>query len=210
MPPGLGQTTPSAKTNVLTQAMLPGHPSGTVYINYYDNINAGKVRALMAVVTEVLVKMKPATLYFCLSSPGGDVGAGITLYNFLRGLSTEIVMHNMGSVDSIATVIFLAANKRFACQYSRFLFHGIKLNFPQGFAATTPHMRELLSGMDQDESRIREIVVERSNLTAGEMSTLFQQGEAKNPAFALEKGIISDIRDLIIPEGAKVITANFN
>lgn len=165
----------------------------------------------MALCSDVIGKIKPtpATLYFTISSPGGSVAAGITLYNFLRGLPVELIMHNIGSVDSIATVIFLAASKRYACAHSRFLFHGIAKQFGQGTALSTPQFREHLSGMDQDERRIKELVVERSNLTEPEMIGLLQQGETKNPTFALEKGVIHDIRDFKLPEGAQVVTANF-
>jgi len=68
---------------------------------------------------------KPDVLYFLFSSNGGSVNAGIALYNFLRALPVEIIMHNTGSIDSIATVIFLAADKRYAALHSTFLFHGV-------------------------------------------------------------------------------------
>jgi ATP-dependent protease ClpP protease subunit len=189
------------------QLILPGFPDGVFYINYYDGITESKVRGLMALCSEIMGKVIPVPE--TLSSPGGNVAAGITLYNFLRALPVEVVMHNVGSVDSIATVIFLAANRRFACQHSRFLFHGISTQLPQGASVSPTQVRELLSGQEQDEGRIKELLVERSQLTESEIVTLFRQGETKNPTFALEKGVIHDIRDLAIPKGAKIITANF-
>ncbi len=50
--------------------------------------------------------------YFLISSPGGSVNDGIVLYNFIKALPAKIIMHNIGVIDSIATVIFLAANER--------------------------------------------------------------------------------------------------
>ncbi len=142
------------------------------------------------------------------------MAAGITLYNFLRALPIHIVMHNTGSVDSIATVIFLAAEERYACSHSRFLFHGVATGeMPAGTRLNRFQTREFLSGLEQDEGRIKELIIERSKLTESEMIRLFQQGETKgetkNPAFALEKEIIHDIRDLALPLGAQVVTANF-
>jgi ATP-dependent Clp protease protease subunit len=193
------------------QPDLPQFPQGACYINYYDAITENKVRGLMALCSDIIGKVNPRTetLYFALSSHGGNIAAGITLYNFLRALPIHLVMHNVGSVDSIATVIFLAGDHRFACQHSRFLFHGISTQFPQAVALNPAQVRELLSGQEQDEGRIKELIVERSNLTESEVVTLLQQGETKNPAFALEKGVIHDIRDLVIPNGAQLITANF-
>lgn len=195
-----------------TQPPLPNIPTGVFYINYFDIVTDGKVRALMALCSEILAKVKPTptTLYFAISSPGGSVAAGITLYNFLRALPVKLTMHNTGSIDSIATVIFLAADERYACSHSRFLFHGVATGeMPQGTRLNRFQTREFLSGLEQDEGRIKELIVERSKITESEMVQLFQQGETKNPAFALEKGIIHDVRDLSLPFGAQVVTANF-
>src|SRR5690349_6178558 len=118
-------------------------------------------------------------------------------------------MHNTGSVDSIATVIFCAGSRRYACAHSRFLFHGVATTFPQQAAINPTQIREILSSLEQDEARISELLVERSSLTAAEIAGLFRQGETKDPTFALQKGIIHDIRDFSIPPGAQLITANF-
>lgn len=184
-------------------------PSGVFYINYFDAITESKVRGLMALCTQILAQVKPAHLYIALSSPGGNVAAGITLYNFLKALPIEITMHNIGSVDSIATVIFMAGVKRYACQHSRFLFHGVVFGLPKDQNFNSAQMKEHLSSLEQDEGRIKELITEKSELTAGELDSLFRQGETKDPTFALQKRIIHDIRDFSIPEGAQVATASF-
>ncbi len=56
----------------------------------------------MAVASEIINKQKPDVIYCLFSSHGGQVEAGITLYNFLRSLPVELVMHNTGSTDHIA------------------------------------------------------------------------------------------------------------
>lgn len=40
-----------------------------------------------------------------------------------------------------------------------------------------------------------------TKLTAEEVRELFGQGQSKNPTFALEKGLIHEIRDVNIPDG---------
>jgi ATP-dependent Clp protease protease subunit len=202
---------PMVKPESPANPPLPNFPIGTIYINYHDVVTDAKVRGLMALCSDILAKVqpRPSTFYFAISSPGGSVAAGITFYNFLRGLPVRVVMHNSGSVDSIATVIFLAGEERYACSHSRFLFHGIGTELPAKARINQFQMRELLSSLDQDENRINELVAERSKLTKAEMLRLFQQGETKDPAFALEKGIIDDIRDLAFPSGAQIITPNF-
>jgi ATP-dependent Clp protease, protease subunit len=183
-------------------------PKKIFYVNYCDSINDVKVKAIMSVFAEIIAKEKPDTLYILFASGGGNVEPGIALYNYLRALPVEIIMHNTGSVDSIANVIFLSANARFASTHSSFLFHGVNWNFNEKTSMTRSQLAECLSGLDSLEDKISGIVTERSKLTAEEVRTLFRQGESKNASFALNKGIINEIRDPVIPKGAPFFSFN--
>lgn len=182
----------------------------TFYINYFDQIDAARVKALMSVCTDIVAQKKPETLYFLFSSPGGQVQAGITFYNFLRALPVKVIMHNTGSIDSIATVIFLAGDERFASHSSSFLFHGVQANFPAGAGLTLNQMKERTSGLAEDENKIARVITERSKIENDEIRKLFREGESKGPEFAVEKGFISEIRDAEIPKDAPFITVNIN
>ena len=190
----------------------PPHPSPpkTIYINFFDGINEAKVKALMAMLSDIVARQKPDILYFLFSSPGGAVGAGIVLYNFLKALPVEIVMHNTGSVDSIGTVIFLAGSRRYAAVHSTFLFHGVQLNFQGGGQLNHVQLLERLSMLKQDESKIAGIIAERTSLTEHEIKQLFHQGESKDSAFAKAKGIIHESKDPLIPKDAPFVTVNLN
>ncbi|WP_155837415.1 ATP-dependent Clp protease proteolytic subunit [Herminiimonas sp. CN] len=50
----------------------------------------------------------------------GSTDQGFALYNFLRSLPIPLKTHNIGDVESIAVVVFLASTKRFTCPHSRF------------------------------------------------------------------------------------------
>lgn len=185
-----------------------GNLGQTIYINYYDAINAAKAKAFMAVCAEAIQKLKPASIYLCLSSPGGEVAAGITLYNFLRALPIKLITHNTGSVDSIATVIFLAGEERYATPSSTFLFHGVQSNFNQGAALTIYQLREIASGLEEDHNKLVHVITSRTKLVEDEVRELFKQGESKNSVFAESKGIVDAIRDLVIPGNTKLISLN--
>jgi len=188
----------------------PNLPFETIYINYFDSINEAKIKALMAICSDIVAKQKPKTLYFLFSSQGGSVNAGITFYNFLRALPVDVVMHNSGSIDSIANVIFLAASKRYAARHSSFLFHGIAWNFAAATSMTFFQLTETLSSFKQEESKIAYIVAERTKMTESEIRELFRQGESKDLQFAVDKGIIDEVRDPIVPKDAPLITVNLN
>jgi ATP-dependent Clp protease protease subunit len=117
-------------------------------------------------------------------------------------------MHNTGSVDSIATVIFLAGKERHAVPHSTFLFHGIAYPVNQPTSFTINQVKEIISGLEQDQSRMASIVTERTKLTYDEIKELFKQGETKDPSFAESKGIIDSICSLSIPPNALMMSFN--
>lgn len=162
----------------------------------------------MAAMAEILNKERPDTIYCLFSSSGGDVESGVALYNFLRALPVELIMHNIGSVVSTANIIFLAGAVRYAAVHSSFLFHGITWNFPANTPQSKSQLSEILSGMESSESKFSGIITERSKLTADEVLALFCQGESKDPAFALSKGIIDEIKNPVIPAGANIYSFN--
>jgi ATP-dependent protease ClpP protease subunit len=183
-------------------------PTKTVYVNYFDAINDVKVKSVMAGVSEIINREKPDVIYCLFSSPGGQVEAGITLYNFLRALPIEIIMHNTGSVDSIANVVFLSANTRYTSTHSSFLFHGVNWNFAANTGMNRGQLAETLSGLDASETRIRGVITERTKLTSEEVRALFAQGECKDPSFALSKGIINEIKNPAIPKDVPILSFN--
>jgi ATP-dependent protease ClpP protease subunit len=180
----------------------------TVYVNFFDAIIDVKVKAIMAAVSEIINQQKPDVIYCLFSSPGGQVEAGITLYNFLRSLPIEIVMHNTGSIDSIASVVFLSANIRYASVHSSFLFHGVNWNFAANTSINRSQLTEIFSGLDASETRIQGIITERTKLTSAEVRALFTQGECKDPNFALSKGIVNEIKNPAIPKDVPILSFN--
>ncbi len=162
----------------------------------------------MAVCTEIIARHKPEEIYFLFSSQGGSVHAGIALYNFLRALPTRIVMHNIAQVDSIATALFLAGEKRYAAPQSKFLFHGIKLMFEGRTVLQTKDIKEHLSNLDGLHNLIAEIITDRTKIKRDEILRLFDQGEAKDLSFAVEKGVVHEIQIPQVPKDAPLISLN--
>ena len=101
-------------------------------------------------------------------------------------------MHNTGTIDSIANVVFVGGQKRCAAPNASFLFHGVTMNFGVGQNRTT--LKEALSRLDGMESRIATTMSKHSELTETELTELFRQGEGKDVAFALDKKIIQEIK----------------
>jgi hypothetical protein len=47
-------------------------------------------------------------------------------------------------------------------------------------------------------------------MSEAEIRELFRQGESKDLQFAIDKGIISEVRDPAVPKDAPLITVNLN
>jgi ATP-dependent protease ClpP protease subunit len=62
-------------------------------------------------------------LTLCLASEGGDVNAGVGLFNFLKMLPMTVNTHAAGICASIAATVLLAGQKRTAQPLSSFIVH---------------------------------------------------------------------------------------
>ena len=143
-------------------------------------------------------------IYVLLSTPGGNVMNGLTIYNVLRGLPCTITMHNVGNVDSIGNTIFLAAERRLACAQATFMFHGVGFEAPQLMRFDEKLLREKLNSVLADQERIGSVIVERTNLTQKEVERLFLEAVTRDSEYALEQGIVHKISDVQVPKGQSV------
>ena len=48
----------------------------------------------------------------------------------VAGMPFELITHNVGNVDSIGNVVFLAGTRRYAVPHATFMFHGVGFNAP--------------------------------------------------------------------------------
>jgi len=184
----------------------------TVYIQFNQGITPETVNALTDVISQIAnqdeQKFDLDGFYILLNSSGGHVDSGIALYNFLSGLSYPVTIHNVGSVDSVATVIFLAGDSRYAAPGSSFLFHGVSSQFQSGTRLSVSDFREHLSSLERDENKVKKLVSGNCDVTEDELNELHQQGEAKALEWAMEKSIINEVVSVDIPSDAHLITIN--
>lgn len=181
-----------------------------IYINYVDGIDQNKVKNIIGIISNIYAQEKPDILYFLISSNGGEVDAGVTLYNFLKSLPVKIITHNIGSIDSIANVIFVAGDERFAVPHSTFLFHGVIFNLIGPTSLSLPQLNEMKDRINKNHDTIAGIVCENTKMEEKEIKELFAQGETKDANFALQKGIVNEIKLAEIPKDAPFITININ
>ena len=175
------------------------------YFLFSAPIDAAAEQGILDACTQ-LIGQGVRTVYLLISTPGGAVINGINLYSFLRSLPIRLITHNMGSVDSIGTVIFLAGSERYASPHATFMFHGVASGVNK---ATKLDRNQLLARLDRiaaDEEKIASIIHYRASFSEKEkVSKLFHEQSTKDNQFAISRGIIHSERNVKIPTGAPIV-----
>jgi ATP-dependent Clp protease, protease subunit len=172
------------------------------YISFNAGINAETREALINAVLGMMHSGKKE-IHLMLSTGGGGIIPGFEIYNTLRALPIKLVTHNMGSVNSIGNVVFLAADERYASPASTFMFHGVTWGV-SGEAITRAQAKELLGFIEADERRLSETIAERTKLSVEDTKHFFEAADTLGAERALEAGIVSAIRVLAIPAGSEI------
>ena len=178
------------------------------YISFTAQVNDQTTRGLLNVCANLANQGVPE-ICLLLSSPGGSVMHGITIYNVLKGLPVKITTFNVGSVDSIGNVIFMAGERRLAAPHSTFLFHGVTFGPVPNIVFDEMLTKEKLGSIRADHARIASIISQDSNLSVEEIEQYFLESRTKTPDEALVDGLIHDVRDLQIPNGAPITQLTF-
>ena len=93
------------------------------------------VRSIMLLVKED--SNKPIDIY--INSPGGEVNAGLMIYDTLKGITTEINIHCIGMAASMAAIILAGGQKghRFILPHSKTMIHEPLISGGVGGSATS-------------------------------------------------------------------------
>jgi len=179
-----------------------------IYINFAAGIDPKTSQNLMACLAEQINKGE-WEIYVLFSSGGGSVYSGVTLHNYLRSLPIKLIMHNIGVVDSIANVVFLAGSERYAVPNSSFLFHGVGFDIIQPTRFEEKQVKDRLLSIERDQNLISEIIAENSQLSLEKTREMFLETKTLTPEEAKTAGIIQDIREAKIPKGTNIISFVF-
>lgn len=99
----------------------------TIYIKFFAGVNSNSANALMQVIDQH-VSQGFQRIVLLISSPGGTVFHGLSMFNYLSGIPLEVETHNFGSVDSIGVTIFSAGKRRYSVPDARFMLHPVSAN----------------------------------------------------------------------------------
>lgn len=177
-----------------------------IYLNFNLGINPQSTQALFKIIQEQLSKGMEK-LNLLISSPGGDVDPGIAIYNFLKGLPIEVTIHNYGSCDSIAALIFCAGKSRYTVNNSRFLIHGIGVTI-QNQRFNENQLKETLGSIKNQRETISKIIAKECNKKIEDVENDMLKGIILTPQEAISYGLVTKIKDELIPKGVNFINVS--
>ena len=176
-----------------------------VYVIFTGAINQSTAEALIGAMSD-LANLQVKRVHMALSTPGGSVSSGIALYNVLRGLPFELITYNIGNVDSIGNVVYLAGIRRYTDPHATFMFHGVSLSIEEESRMDEKSLKELLDSVLSDQARIGSIIARRSNRDDGFVAELFSMQQTMDAAWAVANGIAHDIREFNAPAGSPILS----
>src|SRR5262249_51476883 len=119
------------------------------------------------------------------------------------------VTHNIGNVDSIGNVIFLAGETRYSSPNATFMFHGVGFDVVSPTRFEEKLLRERMDSIRADQKRIGQIIAQRTGIKPEEVEKMFLEAVTRDPDYAKANGIVHEVRELKIPAGAPLLQLVF-
>jgi ATP-dependent Clp protease protease subunit len=168
------------------------------YIRFMAPVDPRTTASLFQIFDKKL-KEKVERLHLMLSSPGGSVFHGLSVYNFLKGAPIEIYTYNFGIVDSIGVVIFCSGSKRFSVPHARFLIHGVQANFMGNQSLDEKDLEERLKGLQVDYKNISRVIADTTQKPADKVLDDMNNRTTLNPQEAKDYGLVHEIKSSLFP-----------
>ncbi len=178
-------------------------PESTGYIKFVGNIDGATSGALMKAIDEFL-SQGMSRIVLLISSPGGTVFHGLTLYNYLAGLPIEVDTHNFGTVDSIGAALYVAGRRRYSVPDARFLIHGVSANFPANASLEEDQLAERLAALRSDTANIASVLGRGTGRSTDEIHAVMLARTVLTPVEAIDFGLAHEIKSDLFPAGARV------
>jgi len=178
----------SRDVNILTHLFT----GGTIYLT--GEINQQKAiefSMAMSVLSEDKKKVK-----IIVNSPGGEVNAGLMIYDIIQSYPGDIDMYCAGTAASMGAVILAGGRKgrRFILPHSKVMIHEPLIAGGMGGSATT--IEKTAQSILSTKAMLSEILAKHTGKTVDEINeaTLFDNYMNADEAVAF--GICDSIRDL--------------
>mgnify|MGYP002861421869 FL=1 len=137
-------------------------------------------------------------IVFCINSPGGEVGAGLAVYDYLRLMKSPIRTVCIGTAASMGSILFLAGDKREMLPHSRIMIHDPAFS-GGSYAGKKPNeIEEVLKDLRYTQETLCNLLAERTGQPLEVIYEKTKKDTYFNAEEAIEFGLATGI--VTIPE----------
>ncbi len=129
---------------------------------------------------------------FLLASGGGNIGAGVNLYTYLKALPLEVETIGFGEVDAPATLAFLGGKKRIVLRGCNFFFHEGRYTVDDPTAPVHAH-EEAISVFKRELHNMIYIIARETNNDTEVIAMMLKKSKIMRDDEALDFGLCHEI-----------------
>ncbi len=136
---------------------------------------------------------KPVTrMKFLLASGGGDIGAGVNLYTYLKALPIEVETIAFGEIDAAAALVYLGGKSRIAIRDCQFFFHEGRYTIHDHTAPVHTH-EEAISVFRRELHHMIHIISSETKNDTEVIATMLRKSKIMHADEAKEFGLVHEI-----------------
>jgi ATP-dependent Clp protease, protease subunit len=129
---------------------------------------------------------------FLLASGGGDIGAGVNLYTYLKALPIDVETIGFGEVDAAAAIVFLGGTSRIAIEDCHFFFHEGRYTMQDRTAPVHTH-EEAISVFKRELHNMIYIIARETNNDTEVVAAMLRKSKIMRADEAQEFGLVHQI-----------------
>jgi ATP-dependent Clp protease, protease subunit len=188
---------------------LPPAPISPVVLSYIGPIGGMPTTRLRNALLHAINEKRPS-ITLLIQSNGGGIDEGFALYGLLKSLPVPITAHAIGPIESIANIVFLGAQTRYATEQSHFMFHPFTWTF-QANAYEYQFIEGIQRHLAFSRSKFERIIEQNTMLTKQALDQMkaFDEMVIVDAATAKQKGIVQDVKNASIPANAIAYNIDF-
>ena len=179
--------------------------NNVVYIRFFGQVNLVSANMLMERM-EQDIRKGVERFVIVLSSRGGDLGSGVSVYNFLKGVPAEVVTQNFGDVQSSALVLFCGGIRRLCVPNGSFLYHAPAFSASAEERLDKEFFQEQGASLETDRQAMLRAIADSCGKKIEDVEQDVTGGKSWNSEQAKDYGLVHEIQFALFEKGAQVFS----
>jgi ATP-dependent Clp protease protease subunit len=188
----------------IPQTVTP--PPDIIYASFSDEINETTAGRFIHWLNIVSLDGKPRhnAVHLLFSSSGGMIVDALNMHNYVKGYPSDIpiTMFNTGAVQSAAVFVFLSAQRRVVCPYSKFLLHPATWKATAGL--NTEQHGIISRSLATNDKDIDDILKTRITMPPAKWKQARRHQLEISAQEAIDFGLADEIAPWSVPKGTSV------